>query len=244
MQIRYASDWIDQISKQDYNCSGQDISTIVKLIKSKSIRRKDFYYAEIRMDEFPQPGLFKYDKNRAKVYQIPEGCEIRSIAKIDNCWVPSYEPITQLTVERDCEVVDVDVGGTELTISTNPSMAVLDDSGMLKKETPVLSNNLLSPMIQGDRVVFKTVHYLGNIRKDTVYDFIVPTTKVFAVNDGVVVYDTASSNGVLSKQANQEVTEHLNSTTRYIGTNGRLMHGTTDLVKLTVFNLSRDPAMK
>ena len=56
--------------------------------------------------------------------------------------------------------------------------------------------------------------------------------------------DTASSNGVLSKQANQEVTEHLNSTTRYIGTNGRLMHGTTDLVKLTVFNLSRDPDMK
>lgn len=244
VQIRYTRDWIDQISKQDYNCSGQDISAIIKTIQSKSIRRKGFYYAEIRMDEFPQPGLFKYDKNRAKVYQVCKGCEIRSITKIDNCWVPSYEPITHLTVERDCEVVDVNVGGTELTISTNPSMAVLGDYGVLKKETPEMSDNHLSPVIREDHVVFKPVRYLGNIRKDTVYDFIVPTTKVFAVNDGVVVYDTASSNGVLSKQANQEVTEHLNSTTRYIGTNGRLMHGTTDLVKLTVFNLSRDPAMK
>lgn len=243
VQIRYTSDWIEQISKQDYNCSGQDISTIIETIRSKSIQKNDFYYAEIRMDEFPQPGLFKYDKNRAKVYQIPEGCEIRSITETDNRWVPSYEPITQFTVERDCDVADVYVNNIALTVSTNPSMAVLDANGALKKETPEMSNNLLSPVIQEDHVVFKSVRYLGNIRKDTVYDFIVPTTKVFAVNDGVVVYDTASSNGILSKQANEEVTSYLNSVGRYIHSNGKLMHGTTDLIKLTIFNLSRDPAM-
>ena len=532
MQIRYTSDWIDQISKQDYNCSGQDISAIVKMIKSKSIRRKDFYYAEIRMDEFPQPGLFKYDKNRAKVYQIPEGCFILSFKNEEQ----SYEPITQITVEHNCDTAELYVGGRLIQPSTNESLAVFDHTtGGLRRTTPregvhwfvpylkkdptpfgnygtfddgwfigaVLSDGyltekyfgyakkddvvrnrvfdylkkkfpdmrintykeesglhkfgsavkchtsdhrvmhfiatlnlykehmhrdaiskripdeylrngseeflwgILSGMLDGDgtitfnmdlvrgfdfKVRFSTsspylrdglvklcyklglrvtvttsearLQKAGHVSKEayvilpwcedvqehlqqincfgvrenellcmwdvnqkeyrnkrdtipistrdrvelleianktnntrlkfsmydaatigcaryilkqflpfiknselkhrienrnvcwvrpkltgksspeTVFDFEVPTTKVFAVNDGVVVYDTASSNGVLSKQANQEVTEHLNSTTRYIGTNGRLMHGTTDLVKLTVFNLSRDPAMK
>lgn len=86
----------------------------------------------------------------------------------------------------------------------------------------------------------KSIEAIGD---QEVYDFEVPTTKVFAVNDGVVVYDTASSNGILSKQANEEVTSYLNSVGRYIHSNGKLMHGTTDLIKLTIFNLSRDPAM-
>lgn len=55
--------------------------------------------------------------------------------------------------------------------------------------------------------------------------------------------DTASSNGVLSKQANQEVSEYLDSVGRYIHSNGKLMHGTTDLIKLTIYNLSRDPVL-
>ena len=56
--------------------------------------------------------------------------------------------------------------------------------------------------------------------------------------------DTASSNGILSKQANEEVNNYLNSVSRYIGTNGKLMHVSTDLVNLTLFNLSRDPSMR
>lgn len=56
--------------------------------------------------------------------------------------------------------------------------------------------------------------------------------------------DTASSNGILSKQANEEVNNYLNSVSRYIGTNGKLMHVGTDLVNLTLFNLSRDPSMR
>ncbi len=195
------------------------------------------------MDEFPQPGLFKYDKNRAKVYEVPEGCDIKSVRYVDNKWMPSYEPITHITVEMNCDVVDVQVGRTLLGISTNPSMAILDTEGVLKKETPILSDKKLAPVIRGTDVLFETIHYLGNNRKETVFDFIIPTTKVFAVNDGVVVYDTASSNGVLSKQANQEINEYLDSVGRYIHSNGKLMHGTTDLIKLTIFNLSRNPAL-
>lgn len=103
---------------------------------------------------------------------------------------------------------------------------------------PSLFNRLKATNVGWSRV--RDVQPIG---KQEVYDFIVPTTKVFAVNDGVVVYDTASSNGILSKQANEEVTSYLNSVGRYIHSNGKLMHGTTDLIKLTIFNLSRDPAM-
>ena len=55
--------------------------------------------------------------------------------------------------------------------------------------------------------------------------------------------DTANANGVLSKQANEEIQKHLNSLTRYVHTNGGLMHGITDLVKLTIYNLSRNPSI-
>lgn len=531
VQIRYTSDWIEQISKQDYNCSGQDISTLIETIRSKSIQKNNFYYAEIRMDEFPQPGLFKYDKNRAKVYEVPEGCYVLSFK--NNDW--SYEPVTQVTVEHNCDTVEMYVGGRLIQPSTNESLAVFDhNNGQLKRVTPAEGINWLVPYLKKDPTPFGnygtfddgwfigavlsdgylTEKYFGYAKKDdvvrnrvfdylkkkfpdmrintykeepglhkfgsavkchtsdhqvmrfiatlnlykehmhrdaiskripdeyfrngseeflwgilsgmldgdgtitfkvalnggidfkvrfstsspylrdglvhlcyklglrttvttseariqkaghfskeayiilpwcedvqehlqqincfgtrenellciwdanqkeyhnrrdivpisakdradlleiahktnntclkfamydartigcaryilqqflpyikdgelkhrienrnvcwirpkltgkgspeTVYDFEVPTTKVFAVNDGVVVYDTASSNGILSKQANEEVTSYLNSVGRYIHSNGKLMHGTTDLIKLTIFNLSRDPAM-
>lgn len=531
VQIRYTSDWVEQIAKQDYNCSGQDINTILNAIRSKSIRKNDYSYAEICMDEFPQPGLFKYDKNRAKVYEVPEGCTILSFK--DDTW--SYEPITQITVEHRCDTVEMYVGGRLIQPSTNESLAVFDhDKGGLKRVTPsegtkwfvpyfkkdptpfgtygtfddgwfvgaILSDGYLtdkyfgyakldknlrsrvfdylskkysnirvntyeefpnehkfghsikcqtshhgvmdyvaslglykedlhpdalskripemffrygseeflwgifSGMIDGDGTLRSTISHRGGFRyevrfstssshlrdslvklcyklglrvtvttsaariqklghvsketyailpwcvdiqehlhqlncfgesesetlsiwnnypkeylnrrdiiplttrdrlelleigyklnntnlkriirdertigcyrgilkqvlpyikdsdliqrikntdvcwfrpkltgkgaPETVYDFEVPTTKVFAVNDGVVVYDTASSNGVLSKQANQEINEYLDSVGRYIHSNGKLMHGTTDLIKLTIFNLSRNPVL-
>ena len=51
------------------------------------------------MDEFPQPGLFKYDKNRAKVYEVPEGCDIKSVRYVDNKWMPSYDPLPTLQLK-------------------------------------------------------------------------------------------------------------------------------------------------
>ena len=506
VQIRYTSDWVEQIAKQDYNCSGQNIDTIISTIRSKSIRKSDYSYAEIRMDEFPQPGLFKYDKNRAKVYEVPEGCSILSFK--DGTW--GYEPITQITVEQHCDTVEMYVGGRLIQPSTNESLAVFDhNTGELRRTTPNDGINWFVPYFKKDPTPFgtygtfddgwfvgavlsdgyltekyfgyakkdnavrnKVFHYLskkfadikvntyeeepslhkfgnaikchtsdhrvmqfiatlnlykeglhrdalskripdvflrdgseeflwgifsgmldddgtitlnidvrggfdfkvrfrtkarvqkaghfskeayivlpwcedvqehlqqincygaresellsiwdinqreyfnrrdvipistedrsvlleiasrlrnaqlklamydartigcsryimkqflpyitdGNLKRrientnvcwirprltgkgspETVYDFEVPTTKVFAVNDGVIVYDTASSNGVLSKQANREVSEYLDSVGRYIHSNGKLMHGTTDLIKLTIYNLSRNPVL-
>ena len=53
--------------------------------------------------------------------------------------------------------------------------------------------------------------------------------------------DTVSVNGVLTKEANEEIYKHLNSVERFVHTNGSLFAKHTDLVALTVFNLSREP---
>jgi hypothetical protein len=55
--------------------------------------------------------------------------------------------------------------------------------------------------------------------------------------------DTVSVNGVLSKEANEEIYRHLDSVERFVHSNGSLFAKHTDLVALTVFNLSRDPSM-
>jgi len=77
-----------------------------------------------------------------------------------------------------------------------------------------------------------------------VYDFQIETTKVFQINDGVVVYDTVSANGVLSNEGNAEIYKHLRSVGRYVHPNGKLIIGHPDTIGLTIFNLTRPPEMK
>jgi hypothetical protein len=56
--------------------------------------------------------------------------------------------------------------------------------------------------------------------------------------------DTASNNPVLSPEANDELTAHLNSPGSVVGVNGKLDVGiSTDVAKLSFFNLSRDAVL-
>ena len=50
-----------------------------------------------------------------------------------------------------------------------------------------------------------------------------------------------SVNGVLSEEANEECRKYLNSKERFLHANGSLYPKRTDLIELTIFNLSRDP---
>lgn len=53
--------------------------------------------------------------------------------------------------------------------------------------------------------------------------------------------DTVSMNGIISKEANDEILKYLDSPARYVRSDGSLYMGTTDLNKLTLWNLTRDP---
>lgn len=77
---------------------------------------------------------------------------------------------------------------------------------------------------------------------EAVYDFDIPETRLYVVNNGIVTYDTVSVNGVLSEEATEEIKKYLNSKERFIHANSSLYASKTDLINLTIFNLSRDPA--
>ncbi len=51
--------------------------------------------------------------------------------------------------------------------------------------------------------------------------------------------DTLNANGVLTNEANEEILKYLESPERFIHTNGSLFARHTDLINLTIFNLSR-----
>lgn len=55
--------------------------------------------------------------------------------------------------------------------------------------------------------------------------------------------DTVSVNGVLTKEANEEIGNYLDSIERYVHTNGSLVYSKTDLISLTLFNMSREPSV-
>ena len=77
------------------------------------------------------------------------------------------------------------------------------------------------------------------------WDFEIPTTKTFVINEGVLVYDTISVNGVMSKEANDECNAYYDSLGSLIDLNGSLLVNIdTDLINWITFNLTRDPSIK
>lgn len=133
-----------------------------------------------------------------------------------------------------------------------------DDSGLYSAVVPSsrlcpLRRNILKYINELDsnsslyKRAMNTNIYWGRVReiqyngKQEVFDFLIPTTKVFVINDGIVVYDTISCNPILSDEANKEVDDYLNSKQKYIRPNGSLYATITDLINLTFYNLSRNP---
>ena len=53
--------------------------------------------------------------------------------------------------------------------------------------------------------------------------------------------DTVSVDGIISKEANEEVENYLDSPSRYVRTNGTLYMGFSDLQTLMLANMTRDP---
>jgi len=103
-----------------------------------------------------------------------------------------------------------------------------------------IENQLLKTRILNNNLYWYRLK-CGKVSKNTVYDFEIPTTKVFIVNDGVVIYDTVSVDSVLADEANEEVNKYLNSAGRYIRSDGSLYLGDSDLQALMFYNLTRDP---
>ncbi len=302
--IRYTPTWLDEILRSSFHMTNQNKMEVVHNICLNTFKyTKNFNYATINIEDFPQPGNYTYDKNGAFVYYIPTGCFVLSYDHT-NC-VETFEPITLLTVEADCNCVECYINQEKsIEVSSNESIAVLDrKSGLLKKVKPIDALNDYVPVIKRSemtkeytepfadiipvseaeaeflqqildrpvidnsvfrstvidivdqlnkfpslqkRILNKDICWLRmtcvrTIGSHIVYDFLVDTTKVFVVNDGVVVYDTGSSIAVLSEEANKEIDDYLDSPRSLLSTSGKFVSGlSTDLSKLTLYNMTID----
>lgn len=114
-------------------------------------------------------------------------------------------------------------------------------NNILKYIDELDKNSSLYKRVINTNIYWGKVREVKYIGKQEVFDFLIPTTKVFVINDGIVVYDTISCNPILSDEANKEVDDYLNSKQKYIRPDGSLYALMTDLINLTFYNLSRNP---
>ena len=146
-KIRYTDEWLGALLKCDYSCSGQDILSVIRTIQKKTYHSSELdHYAEIRMDEFPQPGNYILDKHGSRVYTIPEGVYVESFNAAECTSV--YSKIEHITVEECCEVAKVSLKTKEVCVSTNESVAVFDhETGLITRIAPsACSNNTYVPV--------------------------------------------------------------------------------------------------
>lgn len=83
-------------------------------------------------------------------------------------------------------------------------------------------------------------------KKCTVYDFVVADSKVYAVNNGVIVFDTCSWIPVFSKEANEEIDKYMKTKGNYILPSGDTLPSMfDDLIGLNMLAMTRDvPELK
>lgn len=140
-----------------------------------------------------------------------------------------YVPIT--TAERNL----LNQHGAKLINKLVTRSQLLDYLSYLDEDSPLFKR------INNTDICWEQITKLEPMGKQEVFDFEVEGTKTFFVNDGILTYDTVSNDGIISREANEEVDEYLNSPARYVRTNGTLYMGYSDLQKLTFANMTRDP---
>lgn len=89
----------------------------------------------------------KYDRNGAAVYRVPDGLQVLSYDHF--LGEPTFEDVTELTIEEDCPVVEVTyASGHSVVASTNESLCIYDhETGRLRKACPEESIGALSPTV-------------------------------------------------------------------------------------------------
>lgn len=142
VEIRFTDAWLKtcfKINNLEALHTDQDVTACLQCIDSAVYMvHNGLNYAEIRIDQMPQLGVYEVDKNGAKVYDIPEGVEVLSYFK----GTATYLPLTKVTVEDNCSVAEVTTGGRKVIVSTNKSIAAFDHkTGKLEKISPASARN-------------------------------------------------------------------------------------------------------
>lgn len=128
---------------------------IMRTIKESTLTSKhgDKVSINLKIGDFPRIGVPTVDKNGAYVYPVPEGIEVVGCDPITG--KAGYYPVVALTVEEECNTVEVHVGGKSVIVSDNESMAVFDhETGALSKMAPKDVGKRMIPMLKKDPAPF------------------------------------------------------------------------------------------
>lgn len=114
---------------------------------------------------------------------------------------------------------------------------------LLKKYLKKGDGTKLSSRVYADNVEWVLTSVIPESAQDIpVYDFVVPESKVYAVNNGVIVYDTCSWIPIFSKEANAECEKYIHTQGNYILPSGQpLADMFDDLIKLSMHAMTREP---
>ena len=114
---------------------------------------------------------------------------------------------------------------------------------LLKKYLKKDDGTKLSSRVYADNVEWVLTSVIPESAQDIpVYDFVVPGSKVYAVNNGVIVYDTCSWIPIFSKEANAECEKYIHTQGNYILPSGQpLADMFDDLIKLSMHAMTREP---
>ena len=138
VEVRFTNDFISGCKEF---CGGKtDILAKIDALENSvynKLDKDDWKYAVVKMEDIPHSDKFSLDKNGARVYELPEGLQVLSYEDS----VPRYLPVEKLTIEDNCEVVEVCSRSHKATVSTNPSLAVFNhNDGSLSKVTPAAAD--------------------------------------------------------------------------------------------------------
>lgn len=171
----------------------------------------------------------------------------------ETCWC---KPTGRLTTEEDIVPVTYEeaIKLHQLAMERNDvdllEMVSPSGDGCVPRETlkrylnAIPQRSSLYHRVINRDVIWEYPKQITPLGKQKVYDFLVETTKVFVVNEGVVVYDTVNYVPILSDEANAECEEHIKSISNYLAPNGDLNINFDDLISMTMHNLTLDDVLK
>lgn len=111
-------------------------------------RRNEGAVVNVELQAIPHAAEpYAVDKNGARSYAVPEGLSVWSYDHATG--QPVMAPVTSLTIEDGCEVVDVETArGTKFTASTNESLCVYDhETEGVRDLSPVGAEGKLMPRL-------------------------------------------------------------------------------------------------
>lgn len=100
--------------------------------------------------------------------------------------------------------------------------------------------SLVKRIVNSD-VCWRLAKVDGAVKVGTVYDLLVPESKVFAVNNGLIIYDTISWIPIFSKEANEECEAYTMDISNYVMPSGDPVTACDDLCNITMYAMTAEP---